>query len=531
MQMCKKTYKQFSKAAFVLWSLLAHNLCANTFTVTTTNVAGPGSLAAAILQANQTPGSNVINITVTNAITQSVMLPVITKSVSIIGTANTAAIISGGGTQPIFIFSSDTTNSLANLILKNGFLANVGSSAGSAINNSGTLFVNNCVFTNNQSTNSFGGAIFNGGRMTIVSSLIVGNNAQLGGGIYSTGDLVIAQSTLIKNTAFGGNGAPGYSQGGGGGGGMGGSLLAYSGIVHITNSTFVNNRTYGGNPGISSGIYWGGGSGGGVNGGSGGGATVQYYPPAYGVGYGSAGGFGGGGGGAGVNSSVNISGGLGGFGGGAAGSGGSGFGGAILVNTDVIIDIVNSTIISNNCYGSGTGLGLGGGIYNNFGKVTILNTIIAGNITTTSSPDLIGSFNSLGNNLIGNNEGTSGLSLLDFQNVSANLGPLQNNGGPTPTCAELPDSPSILGGTGTGAPLFDQRGISRPPDAVDIGAFQFTTNVLSPVFFTNPNSVTNNYGLSAYLSFSCGNTNLQPDCNPYEFIWHFSSQESRGFEG
>ena len=239
---------------------------------------------------------------------------------------------------------------------------------------------------------------------------------------------------------------------------------------------------------------------------------------------GGAGGFGGGGGGGGGGYSGNSgliwlngyggSAGTGGFGGGGGGGGGwdqdgffgdggfgggggGGYGGGIFIFSGTL-SLINSTIACNSCFkGSGgihpqvfggfsfmaqDGQGFGGGIYNYGGSVVLLNTIVAGNIATTSSPDLLGSFNSLGNNLIGNNEGASGLSLLDFQNVSANLEPLQYNGGLTPTCAELPDSLSILGGTGTGAPLFDQRGISRPPDAVDIGAFQFTTNVLSPVF-------------------------------------------------
>src|SRR6185369_6103828 len=62
------------------------------------------------------------------------------------------------------------------------------------------------------------------------------------------------------------------------------------------------------------------------------------------------------------------------------------------------------------------------------------------------------------------------------------LGPLQNNGGPTPTMALLPGSPAIDHGTNFGV-LPDQRGRARPfdltgipnvpgGDGTDIGAFE-----------------------------------------------------------
>lgn len=461
--MFKKTYKQFSIAAFVLWSLLAHNLNANTFTVTTTNVAGPGSLAAAILQANQTPGSNIINITVTNQIIQTIILPIITNSVSIIGTANTAAIISGGGTQPIFSYAAGTTNSIFNLVIRDGYQANAGPAAGAAIKNSGTLFVNFCVLTNNQAPNGFGGAINNSGTMFISSSVIAGNKAEFGGGIYNSGTLTVCQSTFQANGCVGQNGGDGGSAsvstggGGGGGGGLGGALFIFSGNVSITNSSFITNTVQGGKGGNGgSYINYGsgniGGDGGGYNAGNGGGAALGNGSA------GGAGGFGGGGGGGGGGYSGNSgliwlngyggSAGTGGFGGGGGGGGGwdqdgffgdggfgggggGGYGGGIFIFSGTL-SLINSTIACNSCFkGSGgihpqvfggfsfmaqDGQGFGGGIYNYGGSVVLLNTIVAGNIATTSSPDLLGSFNSLGNNLIGNNEGASGLSLLDFHN-------------------------------------------------------------------------------------------------------------------
>jgi hypothetical protein len=151
---------------------------------------------------------------------------------------------------------------------------------------------------------------------------------------------------------------------------------------------------------------------------------------------------------------------------------------------------VNCTFASNSATGgsgadpgSGTspGQGIAGGIYNYSGTVSLLNTIIAGNSASNSSPDLNGAFVSSGFNLIGNNQGATNLSIFDFQEVAANLGPLQNNGGPTLTCAPLQGSFAINNGTSAGAPYTDQRGVPRPQGgAFDIGAVEVVTG--SPIF-------------------------------------------------
>jgi len=151
---------------------------ANTFTVTTTNISGLGSLAAAITQANVTPTNNLIRITVTNPIIVGVTLPTITNNVVIVGAANTPAMISGGGTLPLFTFAAETTNSLSNLVIANGY-STIGGAAGAAINNAGVVSITGCVLTNNSATNGFGGAINNGGTMVISSSVIAGDWAPL----------------------------------------------------------------------------------------------------------------------------------------------------------------------------------------------------------------------------------------------------------------------------------------------------------------------------------------------------------------
>jgi hypothetical protein len=172
---------------------------------------------------------------------------------------------------------------------------------------------------------------------------------------------------------------------------------------------------------------------------------------------------------------------------GYGGDGGNGWGAGIFADQGSVV-IVNCTIIANTCAGGagGTpsfadepflggqaGFGMGGGLYNNSASVTLVNTVIAAHGAANSSPDLIGAFTSSGFNLIGNNQGATNLSINDFQNVPANLGPLQDNGGPTLTCVPQQGSLAIGYGTTTGAPSTDQRGVPRPrTGSCDIGAVQ-----------------------------------------------------------
>jgi hypothetical protein len=50
----------------------------------------------------------------------------------------------------------------------------------------------------------------------------------------------------------------------------------------------------------------------------------------------------------------------------------------------------------------------------------------------------------------------------DLHTVEARLGPLADNGGPTPTHALLPGSPAIDAGDDVDCPPADQRGVARP---------------------------------------------------------------------
>jgi hypothetical protein len=80
---------------------------------------------------------------------------------------------------------------------------------------------------------------------------------------------------------------------------------------------------------------------------------------------------------------------------------------------------------------------------------------------------------------LNNNNATCGLSAATNQLMvtpdELNLGPLDDNGGPTQTHALLAGSVAIDGATqtGTGCPAWDQRGWIRGPVPCDSGAYEF----------------------------------------------------------
>ena len=137
--------------------------------------------------------------------------------------------------------------------------------------------------------------------------------------------------------------------------------------------------------------------------------------------------------------------------------------------------------------------GTGGGIFNDtrFSRdavVTIRNTIVAGNRSDVAGADCFGTLQSQGYNLIQAPDGCTlaGVTTGNRLNVDALLGPLQDNGGPTPTHALLAGSPALDAGNpatpGSGpsaCEAADQRGVSRPQDGdadgsvrCDIGAVE-----------------------------------------------------------
>jgi hypothetical protein len=153
------------------------------------------------------------------------------------------------------------------------------------------------------------------------------------------------------------------------------------------------------------------------------------------------------------------------------------------------LTITNSTVANNSA-------GTGGGIRNGGYPVTLRTTILAKNTATTSDPDISGDVTSAGSNFIGNNSGATITPAQPSDQIGTAaspkdplLGPLQNNGGGTPTHALLSGSTAIDKGRSSSDPASgetittDQRGFSRPVDnpaipnvtggdGSDIGAFE-----------------------------------------------------------
>jgi hypothetical protein len=420
---------------------------------------------------------------------------------------------------------------------------------GAGIYSTNSLQMTGCQVVGNVTTNGTGGGIFNSGVASIFQTTICSNLAYacFGGGIYDNGQLSLVASLVAQNRVVG-QSALGNSNGGGAGG-FGGGLYVAGSQVSLTNTTLFGNIALGGAGGIdgfgagsghslgASGAGPSGGAGGSVgnSGGNGPGGNGQsggfasggggggpgYYTFSNG-GSGGAGGVGGGGGGGGSGGGTGGAGGSGGLWGGAGGAavngsiygvggggGGAGLGSAVFVFAGSI-QMVNCTLVGNQSGGgsggwSGNGYSPAAGhgaaaFYNYGGSVYLFKTIIATNSSATSDPpDVYGGFTSQGYNFVGNTSGSSGWSpVTDYQNaLPLLLGPLQENGGPTLTCALLPGSLSILGGTSVGAPLTDQRGVIRPLGKCDIGAYQYTTLIQTIVTWTNPVPIVYSTPLSA----------------------------------
>ncbi len=134
------------------------------------------------------------------------------------------------------------------------------------------------------------------------------------------------------------------------------------------------------------------------------------------------------------------------------------------------VTLLNSTVVSNTL----TGFSNGGGINNGGISVQLKNTIVSNNAAETAGANCYntGTIVSLGYNLENLNScGLTGTG--DRPNTNPRIGPLANNGGPTMSHALLVGSPAIDGGTNSGCPSVDQRGVRRPLGArCDIGAYE-----------------------------------------------------------
>lgn len=343
-----------------------------------------------------------------------------------------------------------------------------GAGGGAAINHSSESVINviNTTFTNNRTASGVGGAIssvYGGSRLVISGSTFTNNRAELGGAISQQGGRIEISGSTITGSVSSYQGGAIYN--------------GYDGRVDITDSRLANNTA-----GSQAGAI--------ANDGAG---TLNITRSTISGNVGPQGG----GALSNNNGTITITAST------VSGNSSISNGGAMVGNGAGTFNIINSTVSGNTANGMGGGLyhfstnghvsitgstftantgGWGGAIAPNPGtEVTLRNSIVAGNTGTQAGPDIYGAATSGGYNLIGNTGMLTMTPATDDQiNVAPQLGPLQNNGGPTFTHLPQAGSPAIDAGSAFSL-TTDQRGFARTADnpaisnvgdGTDIGAVE-----------------------------------------------------------
>ena len=172
--------------------------------MTNTNDSGPGTLRAAITQANQDATNDTITFApgLTGTIALASALPDLSQTLTIDGpgaSALTVARSAALGTPGFRIFNvpSGAQVAISGLTISGGQ-----SGSGGGIFNSGTLTVTNSTISGN-TTFIGGGGIDNEGMLTVTNSTLSGNSTSFGGGsgggIDNAGTLTVTNSTLSGN--------------------------------------------------------------------------------------------------------------------------------------------------------------------------------------------------------------------------------------------------------------------------------------------------------------------------------------------
>jgi predicted outer membrane repeat protein len=471
--------------------LAAAPAAAQAATVSNTNDNGPGSLRDAITNSTDAtidfaPALNGQTITLTTGAL------VIGRSLTIAGPGAGSLTINGNQNGTVFDIDANAGSdnvTISGLTITGGAFTSSGSDTGGGgilAESLATLTLVGDTISGNQATITTagdaggGGVYMNGGALTVTNSTISGNTVTLpgvsdgdngGGGLYSAGGPVaVTASNVSDNTVEIASSSDG-DEGGGGIYSSGGDVVLSADT--IDGNTFTVQSDDGGDNG-GAGVYSSGG-------------LVEVFASSISGNTGN------------VASNFGDNG-----GGGVYDAGGGG------VYLDSTLSANTMTITGT---GSGTGLDNGGGAILSFGATTISDVTFAGNSTNepggaiasddtvelkntiladnTATPagDCVANgsaFTSDGFNLESAN--TCGLNATgDLVNTEPQLGPLQNNGGPTPTQALPVGSPAVDAGSCTDASgtsvTVDQRGFARPEKAggrCDIGAFELQPAAAPP---------------------------------------------------
>jgi predicted outer membrane repeat protein len=427
----------------VLFWALAISAHANIITVTNTNDSGSGSLRQALADANDGDAINFDPALNGQAIGITSAELVIDKSITISGPGTDLLAVRVTATGPFIrifhvmpnhivtidgltigpnwycdsgcgIFNDQATLTVSNCAAH----GNTARDSGAGISYTGpTTIINSSVTGNVVLYSGSGAGIYGGSSLTITNSRISGNFA--GKGIFNGGGIAAGGTVTITNSIISGNSVT--TRGGG---------IYASGTLTIIDST-INNNSAGGNY-----LYPQSGSGGGIAAPIVGTLTITVS-----------------------NSTIS---------GNAATGGGYGpsIGGGILGG---LLSISNSTL-------SGNSADQGGAIWNG-GTLEIGNTILNAGATGANIFNNGGTITSHGYNLSSDDAGGYLNGPGDQINTDPLLGPLQDNGGPTPTHRPYPGSPAIDAGDPkfSPPPFYDQRGpgFDRVVNGrIDVGSFE-----------------------------------------------------------
>jgi hypothetical protein len=470
--------------------LSAQAAIASTDSVTTCAGSGPGSLPVVVSAA---ASGDTIAFSVKCPTTKPIKLSStidINENLTIAGLGATETVVSGNKTVGVFEVASDATVTISGVTIEDGY-----ADEGAGVTNNGILTIADSTLADNAAgvpgqADTGGGVLNQSGSLTIESSKLLGNTAGEGGGINSSATLTVENSTISgSDGSYIGGGILSYdglsvsgstisdNDSGEGGGG----LFNFGGDAQIANTTFSgDNGTYGG--GIQ-------------NGGTLGVAVSTFSGNTCGQGCGIYNQ----GGGLSITTSTFSDNGQG------NSSAGTSDGGAIFMNYGSLT--LSTSTLSGNSAPQGTESG-GGALYVNDASATITASTLAGNssdeggaiysgpggggpgggsvsvaatiVAESAGGDCHGSITDDGYNL--DDDGSCGFSATNHSqsDIPADLGPLQNNGGPTETQVPGLDS-SVLsqippGTTANGlilCPGTDQRGVSRPSGVgCDIGSVE-----------------------------------------------------------
>jgi CSLREA domain-containing protein len=150
--------------------------------------------------------------------------------------------------------------------------------------------------------------------------------------------------------------------------------------------------------------------------------------------------------------------------------------------------LYNTSIVDNDANHQAVMPGSGGGVFSAGPRFVVVNSLIVGNtIHNADAWDCTGPLETHGWNLLGTAANCTIAAPLTWGLMNRNtLGPLRDNGGPTPTHALLAGSPAINATNNQGCTnesaaslAADQRGLPRGVGLdCDVGAFEFGAGVI-----------------------------------------------------